>query len=155
MLSQKARYGLKALIHLAQYPAGAGVRIADIAEAETIPRKFLDAILLELKHAGFVASRIGRAGGYRLAMAPHDIAIGQVIRTLDGPLAPLPCASRTAYRPCPDCKDVENCLVRQAMLEARDAMANVLDPLSLHDLCRSGSAAGAGAAAGDSPIYRA
>ena len=111
--------------------------IADIATSESIPRKFLDAILLELKHSGFVASRIGRSGGYRLAMPPEEIAIGEVIRTLDGPLAPLPCASRTAYRPCADCKDVDNCLVRKAMLEARDAMSRILDPLSLFDLCRS------------------
>jgi Rrf2 family protein len=134
MLSQKAKYGLKALVYLARNPSPTGVRIADIAQSETIPRKFLDAILLELKKDGIVASRIGRAGGYRLAQAPEAICIGQVIRVLDGPLAPIPCASRTAYRPCPDCKDVDACLVRRAMQEARDAMAGVLDGLSLADL---------------------
>jgi Rrf2 family protein len=134
MLSQKAKYGLKALVYLARNPSPTGVRIADIAQSESIPRKFLDAILLELKKDGIVASRIGRAGGYRLAQAPETICIGQVIRVLDGPLAPIPCASRTAYRPCPDCKDVDACLVRRAMQEARDAMAGVLDGLSLADL---------------------
>jgi Rrf2 family protein len=135
VLSQKAKYGLKALIFLTRNPRPAGVRIAEIAEAESIPRKFLDAILLELKKSGVVASRIGRAGGYRLALTPGEIFIGRVIRVLDGPLAPIPCASRTAYRPCPDCRDVENCLIRRAMLEARDAMANVLDSLTLAELC--------------------
>jgi Rrf2 family protein len=137
LLSQKAKYGLKALIYLTRNQRPAGVRIAEIAEAESIPRKFLDAILLELKKSGVVQSRIGRAGGYRLALPPQDIGIGRVIRVLDGPLAPIPCASRTAYRPCPDCRDVENCLVRRAMLEARDAMANVLDRLTLAELCGS------------------
>ena len=138
MLSQKAKYGLKALIYLARNPSPTGTRIADIAESECIPRKFLDAILLELKKDGVVASRIGRAGGYRLAQAPEAIGIGQVIRVLDGPLAPIPCASRTAYRPCPDCKDVEACLIRRAMQEARDAMAGVLDTMSLAELIASG-----------------
>jgi len=137
LLSQKAKYGLKALIYLTRHPSEAGVRIAEIAEAEGIPRKFLDAILLELKKSGIVASRIGRSGGYRLAKTPEEIGIGQAIRVLDGPLAPIPCASRTAYRPCADCKDVENCLIRQAMLKARDAMANVLDSLTLAELVGS------------------
>ena len=135
MLSQKAKYGLKALIYLTRHPGDGDVRIAEIAEAESIPRKFLDAILLELKKSGILASRIGRAGGYRLALPPNEIGIGEVIRVLDGPLAPIACASRTAYKPCPDCKDVEACLVRKAMLEARDAMASVLDSLSLAALC--------------------
>jgi Rrf2 family protein len=140
VLSQKAKYGLKALIYLARNPSATGVRIADIAESESIPRKFLDAILLELKKDGVVASRIGRAGGYRLAQAPEGIGIGQVIRVLDGPLAPIPCASRTAYRPCPDCKDVEACLIRRAMLDARDAMSSVLDTLTLAELIANDNA---------------
>ena len=141
MLSQKAKYGLKALIYLARNPSPTGIRIAEIAESECIPRKFLDAILLELKKDGIVASRIGRAGGYRLAHSPDNIGIGQVIRVLDGPLAPIPCASRTAYRPCPDCKDVEACLIRRAMQEARDAMAGVLDGMTLAELIASGAPA--------------
>jgi Rrf2 family protein len=143
MLSQKAKYGLKALIYLARNPTPTGIRIADIAESECIPRKFLDAILLELKKDGIVASRIGRAGGYRLAQGPDTIGIGQVIRVLDGPLAPIPCASRTAYRPCPDCKDVEACLIRRAMREARDAMAGVLDTMSLAELIANSAPQGA------------
>jgi Rrf2 family protein len=143
VLSQKAKYGLKALIYLARHPSATGVRIADIAESESIPRKFLDAILLELKKDGIVASRIGRAGGYRLAQSPDDIGIGQVIRVLDGPLAAIPCASRTAYRPCPDCRDVETCLIRRAMLDARDAVSSVLDTLTLAELISGGGPADA------------
>ncbi|MCW2318182.1 transcriptional regulator, BadM/Rrf2 family [Rhodoblastus acidophilus] len=125
MLSNKAKYGLKAMMHL----AGAdGISLAaQIAQDNNIPRKFLDAILLELTKAGLLTSKKGKGGGYQLARPADAITAGQVIRILDGPLAPIACASRTAYRPCPDCGDVEACAIRDVMLDVRDAMALILD----------------------------
>lgn len=134
MLTAKGKYSLKALAHLASLEAGATTQAADIAEANNIPKKFLDAILGELRNAGIVHSRKGPGGGYRLARTPSEIKIGHVIRTIDGPLAPIPCASRTAYQPCADCRDVEDCTVRLLMTQVRDAMSEVLDRLTLADM---------------------
>lgn len=130
MLTKKGKYGLKALVHLSHLPAGQLAFVNDIAVANKIPKKFLDAILGELRNAGFVQSRKGKDGGYRLARPAADIKIGHVIRVLDGPLAPLPCASRTQYQPCEDC-DEATCEVRHMMLEVRQAIAEVLDNRSL------------------------
>ena len=116
--------------------------IAEIAKQERIPKKFLDAILLELKNAGLLYSKKGKGGGYWLAKPADKIMLSSVIRVLDGPLAPIACASRTAYRPCADCQDVTACEIRALMQEVRDAMAKVLDGTSLADL-RSRSAADA------------
>ena len=114
MLSNKAKYGLKALIHLAGHE---GVNLAaNIAEENQIPRKFLDAILLEFTKAGILGSKKGKGGGYQLARPADSITAGQIIRILDGPLAPIACASRTAYRPCPDCPDEAACAIRNVML---------------------------------------
>lgn len=135
MLSNKAKYGLKAMMYLVAHQGRMGVPIGEIAERERIPRKFLDAILLALKKSGFLASKMGKGGGYRLARPPSEIAVGDVIRVLDGPLAPIPCASRTAYKPCSDCGDVESCRIRRVMLEVRDAMAAVLDNTTLEEMC--------------------
>jgi Rrf2 family protein len=130
MLTKRGKYGLKALSALAALPPGQLALVGDIAEANTIPRKFLDAILGELRNAGFVQSRKGKAGGYALARPAEQIMIGHVVRVLDGPLAPIPCASKTRYQPCTDC-DVETCNVRHLMLEVRNVMAEVLDHTSL------------------------
>lgn len=130
MLTRKGKYGLKALIHLAEVPEGQLAFVGDIARLERISKKFLDAILGELRNAGFVQSRKGKAGGYRLARPPAEIMVGHVVRVLDGPLAPFPCASRTRYEPCLDC-DEATCQVRHMMLEVRVAIADVLDRRSL------------------------
>lgn len=106
----------------------------DIAEAHNIPKKFLDAILGELRNAGIVFSKKGPGGGYMLARAPSDINVGQVIRTIDGPLAPIACASHTAYQPCRDCKSVKGCTVRLTMAKVRDAISDVLDRLTIADM---------------------
>ncbi len=119
MLTNKGKYGLKAMVHLAGLPPGARIGVAEIAEAHRIPKKFLDAILGDLRNAGFVHSKKGPGGGYALARPAEEIRIGHVVRALDGPLAPLPCASRTAYRPCEDCADEAGCAVRLAMLAVR------------------------------------
>src|SRR5688572_20425615 len=99
-----------------------------------MPRKFLEAILLQLKHQRFVESRKGPGGGYFLRRAPDEITFGEVIRTLDGPLAAVPCVSQTAYMPCAECLDEQTCGVRLAMKEVRDATANILDNTTLADV---------------------
>jgi Rrf2 family protein len=134
MLTKKGKYGLKALVHLAGLGAGESALVSNIAEANGIPKKFLDAILGELRNAGFVFSKKGKGGGYMLAKPPEDITIGSVIRCLDGPLAPLPCASRYSYRPCDDCADQASCAVRLMMVEVREAIAGVLDERTLADM---------------------
>jgi len=131
MLTKKAKYGLKAMVYLAGVEPGHTALVADIAAANQIPKKFLDAILGELRNAGFVHSKKGKGGGYMLARPPADIGVGNVIRVLDGPLAPIQCASKTVYRRCDDCQDENKCAVRLVMLEAREAIANVLDNMSL------------------------
>jgi Rrf2 family protein len=118
--------------------AGLGVdelaQVADIAETNSISKKFLDHILTELRHAGLVYSKKGKGGGYALARAAHEIKVGAIVRALDGPLAPLPCASVTAFRRCDDCGDLKNCAVRLIMVEARNAIANVLDQCTLAEM---------------------
>lgn len=133
MLSQKAKYALKALCQLARHPQGELMLVADIAEREQAPRKFLELILLELKRHGMVLSQRGKHGGYALAKPASDITFGEVIRILDGPLAPLPCASLTGYRRCLDCDDEQMCPVRLVMKEVRDAMAAIVDNVSIAD----------------------
>jgi len=136
MLSAKGKYGLKALVQLASLPPAETAQATDIADATSIPKKFLDAILGELRNAGIIYSKKGPGGGYMLARAPADIQIGQVIRTLDGPLAPIACASRTAFQPCRDCKDIKTCAVRLAMTRVRDATSEILDRMSVADMLR-------------------
>ncbi|WP_067223527.1 RrF2 family transcriptional regulator [Stappia indica] len=131
MLSMKGKYGLKAMCHLAGLPAGEMAQSSEIAEANAISKKFLDTILADLRNAGFVHARKGRAGGYCLARPGEDIMVGHVLRVLDGPLAPIPCASRTAYHRCSDCPDETACSVRLTMLEVREAIASILDTRSI------------------------
>jgi Rrf2 family protein len=137
MLSSKAKYALRAAVYLAERQKDEGWTLAsEIAEAEDIPRKFLEAILVELRDGGVVVSRRGRYGGYRLGDAPSRIAAGDVIRIIDGPLALTPCASRTRYGACADCVDPMICALRPVLLQARDAVASVLDGCSLAKLER-------------------
>ena len=134
MLSKKAKYAIKALLALADHQGEEPTRIADLARAERIPPKFLEMILLGLKNQGILQSRKGKGGGYRLARSPSDIYLGQIVRMFDGPLAPVPCASQTAYVPCADCRDEAICAVRLAMKEVRDATAKILDGTSIASL---------------------
>ena len=134
MLSQKAKYALKALFQLATAPPGTMMLVADIAQKENAPKKFLELILLELKRDGIVYSLRGRNGGYALARPPEQVTVGQVVRLMDGPLAPIPCASLSGYRPCTDCSDEEFCPVRRVMREVRDAVAAILDNRTLADV---------------------
>ncbi len=136
MLTQKAKYALRALIMLAEQPDDELVLIADIAERENIPRKFLEAILVELRKQGLLYAKRGKSGGYRLARPAPQITFGEVIRLIDGHLAPIPCASKFSFKPCEDCGDPELCSVRWLMVQVRDATANVLDHCTLADALR-------------------
>ena len=131
MLSQKARYALRALIVLAEAGEGASMMTGDLAAAAAVPRAFLERILLDLKRHGLVASRRGRSGGYGLAKPPGEIDFAAIVRAIDGPLALAPCASRTAYRRCEDCIDVETCALRAALIAVRDATAAILEARTL------------------------
>ncbi len=134
LLTQKGKYGLKAMVHLAGLKPAEIAQVGDIAEANGIPKKFLDQILSDLRKAGLVYSKKGKAGGYALAKPAGSVSVGQIIRVLDGPLAPIQCSSVTAYRPCSDCGDEKSCPVRLIMVEARNALSAVLDSRSLAEM---------------------
>ena len=134
MLSKKAKYGVRALLHLGTRYGGGPVMIKEIADKESIPKKFLEAILLEMRDAGILHSRPGKGGGYILQRPPKTISMGRVIRLLDGPLAPIPCVSQTAYAPCSDCVEEDKCVIRGIMKQVRDATAHILDGTTLEDL---------------------
>ncbi len=136
MISQKARYALRALIALSR--AENSMMIADIAQQQQIPRKFLEQILLDLKHNGIVASRRGRLGGYGLLMPPDQITFGRILRIVDGPVAPLPCLSRIAYRRCTDCKTEANCEIRRVFARVAEAVRDVLDRTTIADAIGNG-----------------
>ena len=139
MLSRKSKYGLRAMLALAADAGRGPVQAAELAEKQRLPRKFLEAILLDLKRHGLVDSKKGRGGGYVLSRKPGDITVGQIIRVLEGPLALTPCVSQTAYRRCDECLDEETCGIRLAMKEVRDATAHILDNTTLAGLnARSG-----------------
>ncbi|CAA9322965.1 MAG: Rrf2 family transcriptional regulator [uncultured Cytophagales bacterium] len=139
MLSKKAKYALKALFALAQDNVNGqkSMLIAEIARQERIPKKFLEAILLDLKNDGILYSKRGKTGGYALRKTPDQISVGQVIRVIDGPLALIPCASQSAYVPCEECVDVETCAIRLTMRKVRDATASILDSTTLADALKS------------------
>jgi Rrf2 family protein len=131
MISQKARYALRALIALSR--ADGSMMIAEIAKQQQIPRKFLEQILLDLKNNGIVVSRRGRLGGYELLMPPDQITFGRILRIVDGPVAPLPCLSRIAYRRCTDCKTEANCEIRRVFARVAEAVRDVLDRTTIKD----------------------
>ena len=131
MLSQKARYALRAMIELAREDGQ--VTAGELSIRADAPRKFLEAILLTLAREGLVVSRRGKFGGYLLGRAAAEISFAEVIRLVDGPLALAPCVSRTAFRRCEDCRDLATCALREALLRARDATAAVLEAYSLAD----------------------
>lgn len=138
MISQKAKYALRALTVLARAGTGDPVQISDIADRQKIPKKFLEQILLDLKRAGFVESRRGKQGGYLLLRPASEITYGEVLRLIDGPIAPLPCLSLTAYRRCEDCDGENDCEIRHVFARVADETRAVLfsttfaDPLGEH-----------------------
>ena len=134
MLTQRSRYGLRAMLLLAKEPAGEPpVPMSRIAVEAQVPRKFLEIILTELKAANLVTSTRGKHGGFHLARPAHLISFGDIIRVIEGPLALVPCVSRTAYKRCKDCKDEATCEIRLAMMDVRDDTARILDGRSLAD----------------------
>lgn len=137
-LSKKGEYGLRALIELTAHYGQAPLQRHEIARKQRIPLEFLEQILLRLKGAGLLASRRGSRGGYVLIKPPHRITIGQVVRTLDGPLAPIGCVSRTAYQKCRDCPYARRafCPLRDVMRDVRNAIAGILDHYTLTDFIR-------------------
>lgn len=136
MLTMKTRYALKALTILAESGPQRPVLIGELAEREAIPRKFLEAILRELKQHGLLSAQRGRNGGYRLQRRAEDITLASVIRALDGPIAPVPCLSRTAYQRCSECKSERACGVRLVLRDLYEATASVLERTTLADLLR-------------------
>lgn len=138
MISQKAKYALRALVALARaHDADEALIIADIAERQHIPRKFLEQILLDLKRHGLLESRRGKHGGYALLRPAEMITFGEVLRIIDGPIAPLPCLSKMAYRRCDDCGTEANCEVRKVLARVADATRAVLDSTTLADAIAS------------------
>jgi Rrf2 family protein len=139
-LSKRGEYGLRAMIDLATTlkaqdgkSNGGVVQIREIAERQHIPAKFLEQILLTMKNAGLLHSRMGVGGGYYLAKPANEISLGQIVRVLDGPLAPIGCVSQMAYEPC-GCPDERTCGLRLVMLEVRNAISDILDGTSLADV---------------------
>ena len=139
-LSKKCKYALEALYYLSREYGKGPVLIGTMAERQAIPHKFLEVILLELRHNGLVDSKKGRRGGYFLAVPPDTVTIGSVVRFIDGPLAPLPCASETAYRKCEECVDESRCGTKMVMRQVRDAIAAILDHTTLADVCARSAA---------------
>jgi len=138
MLTMKAKYALRALATLALNAPGQ-LPAARIARDAAVPGKFLETILVDLRKAGLVESRRGIRGGHRLIRDPELITLGEVVRIVDGPIAPIRCASVTAYRPCSDCPDPPHCAVRLLMSEVREAMSGVIDHRSLAQFARDGA----------------
>lgn len=142
-LSKRGEYGLRAMMILAARDVRGHppmVQIREISEREQIPAKFLEQILLALKNAGLLHSRMGVGGGYYLARPAREISLGQIARVLDGPLAPVKCVSQMAYEPC-GCPDEETCGLRLTMADVRNAIAGILDHTSLEDIVRRQDAA--------------
>ena len=135
MMSSRAKYAVRAAAMLARIEArDAWTSASEIAEREGIPRKFLEAILVELRDVGLVESRRGPGGGHRLGRPARDISVADVLRCIDGPLALTPCASRTRFGPCTDCEEMAFCPLKGLMRQARDAVAEVLENCSLDGL---------------------
>jgi Rrf2 family protein len=134
-LSKRGEYALRALIDfgLAQALGRPLLQVSELAAKEELPTKFLEQILMQLKAGGYLESRRGKLGGYLLARPPENIAIGSVVRLIDGPLAPINCVSQTAYKRC-TCPDEEHCGLRMLMLDVRNAIANILDRYTLADV---------------------
>lgn len=134
MLSKKTKYGIKALTYLCKKGASHPVPIAEISHHENIPRKFLEAILLELKTDGILSAKKGKSGGYFLTQKPEDIYMSRILRLLNGPIAMIPCVSLNYYEKCDDCPDEETCGVNRLMLQVRDSALKILESRTLREV---------------------
>lgn len=137
MINKKTKYALRAVMALAQRTGEGPVLIADLAEQENIPKKFLEQILLDLKRAGILTSAKGKGGGYSLGKPASDISVGAILRVIEGPLALVPCVSKQSPGVCEECKDPMVCGLRLVMKEARDQTAAILDNASILSVLRS------------------
>jgi Rrf2 family protein len=139
MITQKMKYALKALVVLAEEKAGAGeaLRIEEIAQRAETPKRFLEHILLEIRNAGYIASIRGRNGGYQLIKAPAEIPLSELLRMIDGPIAPLSCLSRRAYQRCEDCADETTCRIRKVFAEVFWSYLVLIESLTLADMLES------------------
>lgn len=133
MLSQKARYALRALLDIAEHGTDGAVQVGEMAVRQVIPRKYLEAIMGDLRRAGLVLARRGPGGGYRLARAPDRISFVEVIRAIDGPIALVPCASENFYERCGDCHDEATCAIRRTMVRVRTSAVAILEQTTLAD----------------------
>lgn len=131
MIAQKTRYALRSMLFLAEDSGGRPVQLARIAETQRVPPKYLELIMLDLKKAGLVKSVRGPKGGYRLARDAEEISFGQIVRSMEGPIALVPCASVNFYAPCGDCQDEANCAIRRAFTVLRDQSTTALNSISL------------------------
>ncbi|MEI4487963.1 Rrf2 family transcriptional regulator [Frigidibacter sp. MR17.14] len=143
MITQKAKYALKALMVLADEKAGDGsaLRIEEIAKRSGAPKRFLEHILLEIRNAGIIASTRGRAGGYELIKPAASVQLSEMLRLIDGPIAPLPCLSRRAYQRCEDCSDENSCRIRRLFAEVFWSYLVLIESLTLADLVAQPSVA--------------
>lgn len=141
MISKKTIYAFKALIHLAGIPSGQPVLISDLAKDENIPKKFLEFILLSLRKGGLLNSRVGKGGGYTLALPPNKITVGSIVRILEGDIAPVQCLSTTNYARCEECQDEATCGIRLTMADVNVTLSTVLDSLTLADMVERSEAA--------------
>ncbi|MGO4853114.1 RrF2 family transcriptional regulator [Phaeovulum sp. W22_SRMD_FR3] len=139
MITQKMKYALKALMVLADERAGEGksLRIEEIASRSGTPKRFLEHILLEVRNAGILASTRGRMGGYAMIKEPETVSVSELLRLIDGPIAPLPCLSRGSYQRCEDCSDEESCRIRKVFAELFWSYLVLIESLTLADLVRS------------------
>jgi Rrf2 family protein len=144
MITQKMKYALKALLVLADAAAQEtpeALTIEAIAKRSGTPKRFLEHILLEVRNAGIIASTRGRSGGYQLIKPPAEISISELLRLIDGPIAPLPCLSRRAYQRCEDCVDEESCRIRKVFADIFWSYLLLIESLTLADMLRSGAVA--------------
>ncbi len=151
MITQKMKYALKALLVLADEKAGEGqaLRIEEIARRADTPKRFLEHILLEIRNAGYIASIRGRNGGYLLVREPSEIPLSELLRMIDGPIAPLQCLSRRSYQRCEDCADETTCRIRKVFAEVFWSYLVLIESLTLEDLTRSPATQGQLLAASD------
>jgi Rrf2 family protein len=136
MLSQKAKYAIKALIYLAQQEKGNLIKTADIASKSNIPKKFLELILIDLKRASLVSSKQGIGGGYYMLKDADEINLADIYRLFDGAIALLPCASLRFYEPCHDCPDESTCLIRDSLIQVRDQTLSALEKTTIKMLTK-------------------
>ena len=144
MISQKMKYALKALLVLAdeaEKTKPEALTIEEIARRSGTPKRFLEHILLEVRNAGVIASTRGRSGGYTLIKRPSEVSISELLRTIDGPIEPLPCLSRRAYQRCEDCVDEATCRIRKVFAEVFWSYLLIIESLTLEDMLRSGTVA--------------